>query len=80
VNPPSGASTYRLNYYVNPLTWVSFYITVGKISFIAGDTYSTHTFYVRYVLIPGGVHARVADPGIDQDDYQAECRYYGVPE
>jgi hypothetical protein len=37
----SGASTYRLNYYANPLTWVSFYITVGRISFIAGDTYNT---------------------------------------
>jgi len=57
-NTAPGASAYRLNYYANPLTWVSFYITVGKINFIAGDTYNTHTYYVRYILIPGGVHAR----------------------
>lgn len=35
---------------------------------------------VRYVIIPGGVHARSTSPAPDYSDYQAVCRYYGIQE
>ena len=56
MNPLTSASAYRSNDYANPLTWVSFYITIGKINFITGDACNTHTYYVRYILLPGGMH------------------------
>lgn len=33
----------------------------------------------RYVLMPGGVHARIAMPPPDYSDYSAVCEYYGIP-
>lgn len=34
----------------------------------------------RYVIIPGGVHARTSMPLPDLKDYHAVCEYYGIPE
>lgn len=38
-----------------------------------------YNYSFRYVIIPGGVHARTASAP-DMDDYHAVCEYYGIPE
>ena len=35
---------------------------------------------VRYILIPGGVHLRIASAPPDYKNYAALCLYYGIPE
>lgn len=39
---------------------------------MAGDS-------LRYILIPGGVHARMSAPPPDYHNYDAVCKYYGIP-
>lgn len=35
---------------------------------------------LRYILIPGGIHARLSAPPPDYSNYKAVCKYYGIPE
>lgn len=32
----------------------------------------------RYIIIPGGVSARMASPAVDFSDFDAVCEYYGI--
>ena len=67
-------------------TW-SAYATLGnlRINYTNGAYYDgffttdSHTF--RYIIIPGGVSGnRMSGPPPDHSDYNAVCKYYGIPE
>ncbi len=69
----------RLQYFIrtkgNSLIF-DLFPTSGNLSnqFVGND------YAFRYVLIPGGVHARKSSPPPDPKDYKATCEYYGIPE
>lgn len=72
-----GGMIYKLNFsYSN--YWLLYEVYVGKIILSGNSSFSDGTY--RYVLIPGGVHARKARPIPDLNDYHAVCSYYGIPE
>lgn len=54
---------------------------VGKVYiYVTGSWASGGAGTFRYVLIPGGIHARSSTPDPDLNDYRAVCRYYSIPE
>ncbi|MGH2643043.1 MAG: hypothetical protein ACRDE2_03775 [Chitinophagaceae bacterium] len=69
-------------------TWSAF-ATVGnlRINFMndnnlyTTDASISHSHSFRYVIIPGGVAgARLSSSPPDYNNYEAVCRYYGIPE
>lgn len=60
--------------------YVLYRATVGSVSIYASGFWGGSDAYFRYLVIPGGVHARQGAGRPDLDDYAAVCRYYGIPE
>lgn len=79
---------YQIGTSTNIDTWSAF-ATVGnlRINLVSSDNaYSSdgsiaHAHSFRYIIIPGGVAgARQSSPPPDYNNYDAVCKYYGIPE
>lgn len=70
----------KLNY-ESDLGYITYSFQPGSIEVLTNNGWLANfdnTF--RYVLIPGGVHARLSGPVPDLNDYHAVCRYYDILE
>lgn len=79
---------YQIGATTNIDTWSAF-ATAGnlKIDLVsstnayASDASINHNHSFRYIIIPGGVAgARLSSPPPDYNNYDAVCKYYGIPE
>jgi hypothetical protein len=84
---PIGDLVFPLNYYVGANQWFTYYASKGTLDITCGSGYKNSDFYLRYVLIPGGVQANKSASAYnhsvntpDLKDYNAVTRYYGIPE
>lgn len=79
---------YQIGTTTNIDTW-SANATVGNLEIdlvsstnaYSGDGSINHAHSFRYIIIPGGVAgARQSSPPPDYSNYDAVCKYYGIPE
>ncbi len=78
---------YQIGTTTNIDTW-SAYATVGnlRINLVSStNAYTTdaainHSHSFRYIIIPGGVAGARQSPPPDYNNYDAVCKYYGIPE